>query len=186
MTAESLSTPSSVDPAFLSARFREMFDAKPRPVPSPRTRQSDRRAHRLQRRIRDAGGARLVVLDCGSPTPRPDDRRPLHQCGSDRVHSGRGGARTNRRVARLRRRRDRDAAGTARRDRCEPAAAQRGPGRRGAELVCRAGGLRCGRTAGSCRHLPRSHHHRAAVPASGERSGRRRGRHHGSIHRRAR
>ena len=35
MTAESLSTPSSVDPAFLAARFREMFDAKPRLYRAP-------------------------------------------------------------------------------------------------------------------------------------------------------
>src|SRR6188474_2039201 len=35
MTAESLSTPSSVDPAFLSARFREMFETKPRLYRAP-------------------------------------------------------------------------------------------------------------------------------------------------------
>src|SRR4026207_1667486 len=35
MTAESLSTPLSVDPAFLSVRFREMFETKPRLYRAP-------------------------------------------------------------------------------------------------------------------------------------------------------
>ena len=115
-----------------------------------------------------------VALDlscwiAAAPRPRPHDRRPLHQCGSDRDHSaGCGspgepahGPTTSPAWSRC----CWNSTSSAGRICCP----QRGPGGRGAEFVCCAGGLRCGRTAGSCRRLPRSHHHRATVPASGER-----------------